>query len=115
MLDDGVDLTHPDLIENLLPGYDDTVSVVVRNGAITAISPNPATKQAVVSYTLSNQVQGGTVQIANISGIILLSTPFTVSQTSTTLNLQNLVAGQYSVRLVSSTGEVLDTKTLIVQ
>ena len=115
MLDDGVDLTHPDLIDNLLPGYDDTVSVVVRNGAITAISPNPATNQAVVSYTLSNQVQGGTVQIANIGGIILLSTPFTVSQTSTTLNLQNLVAGQYNVRLVSVTGEVLDTKTLIVQ
>ena len=95
-------------------GYD-TVSVVVRNGAITAISPNPATNQAVVSYTLSNQVQSGTVQIANTTGIVLSSTAFTASQTSTTLNLQNLVAGQYSVRLVSSTGEVLDSKTLIVQ
>ena len=95
-------------------GYD-TVSVVVRNGAITAISPNPATNQAVVSYTLSNQVQSGTVQIANTTGIVLSSTAFTASQTSTTLNLQNLVAGQYNVRLVSVTGEVLDTKTLIVQ
>ena len=95
-------------------GYD-TVSVVVRNGAITAISPNPATNQAVVSYTLSNQVQSGTVQIANTTGIVLSSTAFTASQTSTTLNLQNLVAGQYNVRLVSVTGEVLDTKTLIIQ
>ena len=115
MLDDGVDLTHPDLIENLLPGYDDTVSVVVRNGAITAISPNPATKQAVVSYALSNQVQGGTVQIANTNGIVLLSTPFAAPQTSTILNLHSLTAGQYSVRLVSATGEVMDSKTLIVQ
>ena len=95
-------------------GYD-TVSVVVRNGAITAISPNPATNQAVVSYTLSNQVQSGTVQIANTTGIVLSSTAFTASQTSTTLNLQNLVAGLYNVRLVSVTGEVLDTKTLIIQ
>ena len=95
-------------------GYD-TVSVVVRNGAITSLSPNPATNQVVVSYSITNQVQGGTVQISNTSGIVLLSTPFTASQTSTTLNLQNLVAGQYNVRLVSATGEVMDTKTLIVQ
>ena len=95
-------------------GYD-TVSVVVRNGAITSLSPNPATNQVVVSYALSNQVQGGTVQIANTNGVVLLSTPFTATQTSTTLNLQNLVAGRYSVRLVSATGEVLDSKTLIVQ
>ena len=95
-------------------GYD-TVSVVVRNGAITSLSPNPATNQVEVSYALSNQVQGGTVQIANTNGIVLLSTPFANTQTSTALNLQNLVAGQYSVRLVSATGEVLDSKTLIVQ
>ena len=95
-------------------GYDSVV-LVVRNGAITAITPNPATNQAVVSYTLSNQVQNGTIQIANNNGIVLQSIPFTNAQTSTTLNLQNLVAGQYSVRLVSGIGEVLDTKTLIVQ
>lgn len=95
-------------------GYD-TVSVVVRSGAITSLSPNPATNQVVVSYALSNQVQGGTVQIANTTGIVLSSTAFTASQTSTTLNLQTLVAGQYSVRLVSANGEVLDSKTLIVQ
>ena len=95
-------------------GYD-TVSVVVRNGAITAITPNPATNQAVVSYTLSNQVQNGTIQIANNNGIVLQSIPFTNAQTSTTLNLQNLVAGQYNVRLVSGIGEILDTRTLIVQ
>lgn len=95
-------------------GYD-SVALVVRNGAITSLSPNPATNQVVVSYSITNQIQGGTVQISNTSGIVLLSTPFTASQTSTTLNLQNLVAGQYNVRLVSATGEVMDTKTLIVQ
>ena len=95
-------------------GYD-TVSLVVRNGAITSLSPNPATNQVVVSYSITSQVQSGTIQIANTNGIVLSSTPFTASQTSTTLNLQNLTAGQYSVRLVSSTGEVMDSKTLIVQ
>ena len=95
-------------------GYD-TVSLVVRNGAITSLSPNPATNQVVVSYALSNQVQGGTVQIANTNGVVMLSTSFSNTQTSATLNLQNFTAGQYSVRLVSATGEVLDSKTLIVQ
>ena len=95
-------------------GYD-TVSVVVRSGDITSLSPNPASNQVVVSYALSNQVQGGTVQIANTNGVAVLSVPFTSAQTSATLNLQTLVAGQYSVRLVSATGEVLDSKNLIVQ
>ena len=95
-------------------GYD-TVSLVVRNGAITSLSPNPATNQVVVSYALSNQVQGGTIQIANANGVVMLSTSFSNTQTSATLNLQNFTAGQYSVRLVSATGEVLDSKTLIVQ
>ena len=95
-------------------GYD-SVALVVRNGAITSLSPNPATNQVVVSYSVTNQVQNGTIQIANTNGIVLLSTPFTASQTSSTLNLQNLTAGQYNVRLVSSTGEVMDSKTLIVQ
>ncbi len=95
-------------------GYD-TVSVVVRSGDITSLSPNPASNQVVVSYALSNQVQGGTVQITNTAGMVLLSTPFAAPQTSTILNLHSLTAGQYSVRLVSATGEVLDTKNLIVQ
>lgn len=95
-------------------GYD-TVSLVVRNGAITSLSPNPATNQVVVSYALSNQVQGGTIQIANANGVVMLSTSFSNTQTSATLNLQNFTAGQYSVRLVSATGEVMDSKTLIVQ
>lgn len=95
-------------------GYD-SVALVVRNGAITSLSPNPATNQVVVSYALSNQVQGGTLQITNTAGMVLVSTPFANTQTSTTLNLQTLVAGQYSVRLVSANGEVLDSKTLIVQ
>ena len=35
--------------------------------------------------------------------------------TTHTLNLQNLVAGRQSVRLASATGEVADSKTLIVK
>ena len=88
---------------------------MVRNGVITSLSPNPATNQVVVSYALSNQVQGGTIQIANANGVVMLSTSFSNTQTSATLNLQNFTAGQYSVRLVSATGEVMDSKTLIVQ
>ena len=115
MLDDRVGLTHPDLIDNLLLGYDDTVSVVVRNGAITAISPNPTSGQTVVTYSLAENVSGVSIVVLSVSGMQVYSSAVDVSATTHTLNLQNLVAGQYSVRLVSSTGEVLDSKTLIVQ
>ena len=95
-------------------GYD-TVSLVVRNGAITSLSPNPASGQAVVTYNLASSVSSASIVVTNGSGLPVYNSAINVSATTHTLNLQNLVAGQYSLRLVSSTGEVLDTKTLIVQ
>ena len=95
-------------------GYD-TVSVVVRNGAITAISPNPTSGQTIVTYSLAENVSGASIVVLSASGMQVYSSAVDVSATTHTLNLQNLVAGQYNVRLLSATGEVLDSKTLIVQ
>ena len=95
-------------------GYD-SVALVVRNGAITAISPNPTSGHTVVTYNLASSVSAASIVVTNSSGLTVYSSAIDVSATTHTLNVQNLVAGQYSVRLVSATGEVLDTKTLIVQ
>ena len=95
-------------------GYD-TVSLVVRNGAITSLSPNPTSGHAVVTYNLTSSVSAASIVVTNSSGLAVYSSAINVSATTHTLNVQNLVAGQYSVRLVSATGEVLDSKTLIVQ
>ena len=98
-------------------GYKDYDSVyVIRTlGNIVSISPNPTSGHAVVTYNLTSGVSAASIVVTNSSGLAVYSSAINVSATTHTLNLQNLVAGQYSLRLVSSTGEVLDTKTLIVQ
>ena len=98
-------------------GYKDYDSVyVIRTlGNIASISPNPASGQAVVTYNLASSVSSASIVVTNSSGLPVYNSAINVSATTHTLNVQNLVAGQYSVRLLSATGEVLDTKTLIVQ
>ena len=98
-------------------GYKDYDSVyVIRTlGNIVAISPNPTSGHAVVTYNLASSVSAASIVVTNSSGLAVYSSAINVSATTHTLNVQNLVAGQYSVRLLSATGEVLDTKTLLVQ
>lgn len=98
-------------------GYKDYDSVyVIRTlGNIVGISPNPTSGHAVVTYNLTSGVSAASIVVTNSSGLAVYSSAINVAATTHTLNVQNLVAGQYSVRLLSATGEVLDTKTLIVQ
>ena len=93
----------------------DSMYVVTTLGKIESITPNPASGQTILTYDLSSNVSNARIIIVNSSGLQLYNSPIDVSTIDHTLNLQNLVAGQYNVRLVSGTGEVLDTKTLIVQ
>ena len=98
-------------------GYKDYDSVyVIRTlGNIVAISPNPTSGQAVVTYNLASSVSAASIVVTNSSGLTVYNSVINVSATTHTLNLQNLVAGQYSLHLVSATGEIMDTKTLLVQ
>lgn len=98
-------------------GYKDYDSVyVIRTlGNIVGISPNPTSGHAVVTYNLACSVSAASIVITNSSGLQVYSSAIDILATTYTLKLQNLVAGRYSVRLVSSTGEVMDSKTLIVQ
>lgn len=91
----------------------DTVTVTVRRAAITALTPNPANNQTVVSYRLASDVTSATIVIANATGQVLYSAPLDVTQTTHTVNLLAIPTGQYTVR-IESQGSPLDSKTLIV-
>lgn len=93
-------------------GYD-SVTVTVRLAAITALTPNPANNQTVVSYRLASEVTSASIVIANATGQVLYSAPLDVTQTTHTVNLQAIPTGQYTVR-IESQGSPLDSKTLIV-
>ena len=91
----------------------DTVTVTVRRAAITALTPNPANNQTIVSYRLASDVTSASIVIANATGQVLYSAPLDVTQTTHTVNLQAIPTGQYTVR-IESQGSPLDSKTLIV-
>ena len=92
----------------------DTVTVTVRRAAITAITPNPANNQTVVSYRLASDVASANIVITNAAGQVMYSAPLDVTQTSYIVNLEVIPVGQYVVR-IESQGTLLDSKTLIVK
>ena len=93
-------------------GYD-SITISVRRGAITSISPNPATIQTLVSYRLSGDVGSAYLSVSNSMGQVVFSANINMSQTSHLIELSNIPAGQYFVR-IESQGEPIDVKTLIV-
>lgn len=79
------------------------------------MSPNPAETQVSVAYCLAPTITGGTVQLTNMMGMVVKSEPFSQASTSVNINVNDLIYGQYTVKLVASNGEVLDSKVLIVR
>ena len=92
----------------------DSIFVVATYGTIEDIAPNPANTQTIVTYDLCEEITSATIVIANVSGQVLYTAPIDVTQTSHTINLQSIPAGQYVVR-IESQGTLLDSKTLIVK
>ena len=104
-------------VESTVDGYKscDSVNVKLKKGIITTMSPNPAETQVSVAYRLAPTITGGTVQLTNMMGMMVKSEPFSQASTSVNINVNDLIYGQYTVKLVASNGEVLDSKVLIVR
>ena len=71
--------------------------------------------QVTVSYRLASNINNAIIKVTNTIGIAVHTATISSLQTSTTLNVQNLVSGQYSVQLLSTSGDLLDYKNLVVQ
>ena len=91
----------------------DSIYVIASYGSIEGIAPNPANMQTIVTYNLSEEITSATIVITNTTGQVFYTAPLDVMQTSHTVNLQSIPAGQYTVR-IESQGMPLDSKTLIV-
>lgn len=106
------------VLEGYSPSLDaygrDTLTLHPRLGAILSLSPNPATTQVEVSYSLAPSVQSATLAITGSLGTPLLSVAVDPAAGSHTLNLLALPAGQYQLRL-SAGGTLVDARTLVVQ
>lgn len=104
-------------VTSLSNGYmaTDSVLITVKKGIIAKITPNPASTQIVVDYQLSSSINSAKLEILNSMGIPLIVEPVSSCTNSQSINIQNLTTGQYVVKMLSQTGEVIDAKTLIVQ
>lgn len=93
----------------------DTVTAIVKNGFISNISPNPASSNISVSYNLSDNTPNATIQIVNSVGMVLNSTNITKLQTRIDIDVNSLINGHYNVNLVLPNGDIVDSKTLLIQ
>ena len=97
-----------------------TVSVLVTDGELRQLSPNPADNQVRIGYALSRNVSAATLQILNGSGQVVHSQALSGGNNSkvtgeAVVNTSSLAASSYTVRLISSNGKVHDSKTLVVR
>ena len=97
-----------------------TVTVMVVDGELRMLAPNPADNQVRIGYALSRNVSSATLQILNGSGQVVHSQMLNGGNGSkvtgeTLVNTSSLASGSYTVRLVSSNGKVHDSKTLVVR
>ena len=95
------------------------ISMVV-DGELRLLAPNPADNQVRIGYALSRNVSSATLQILNGSGQVIYSQSLSGGSGSkvtgeTLVNTSSLAAGSYTVRLISSRGNIFDSKTLIIQ
>ena len=97
-----------------------TVTVMVVDGELRLLAPNPADIQVRIGYALSRNVSSATLQIINGSGQVVHSQMLNGGNGSkvtgeTLVNTSSLAAGSYTVRLVSNTGKVYSSKILVIQ
>ncbi len=97
-----------------------TVTVNVTDGELRLLAPNPADNQVRIGYALSRNISAATLQILNGSGQMVYSQALSGGNGSkvigeTLVNTSSMAAGSYTVRLVSSTGKVHDSRTLVVR
>jgi subtilisin family serine protease len=92
----------------------DEVAVVVVDGAIVSLSPNPASGYLKVEYKLSDYATSVSLQISDIQQTKLLSYPLSLNADRQEVSLLGLPSGNYFVKLLVN-GAVADTKTIIKQ
>ena len=92
----------------------DEVEVIVVDGVIKLISPNPAQDYIRVDYLLSDNAENASIQISNFQNTVSVSYPILTTENYTDISLPNFVSGYYIVKLIID-GAVVDGQTLIIK
>ena len=92
----------------------DEIEIIVVDGIIKSLAPNPAQNFVIVNYLLSDNATNASVQISNIYGNVSVSYPLSTTQEEQEISLSSLVSGNYVVKLIIS-GVVVDAQPLIIK
>ena len=99
--------------DNGYKSYDE-VQVIVVDGVIKSLAPNPANDYVTVTYLLSDNATDASIQVSDIYGNISASYPLQISMTKQQIPLSGLMPGTYLVKLLIS-GTAVDSKNLLKQ
>jgi len=91
----------------------DEVEVIVVDGVIKLLSPNPAQNNVTVKYLLSDNATNASIQISDVFGNVSVSTPLLTTKEEQEISLSGLVSGNYLVKLIIN-GAVVDAQSLII-
>src|SRR5690606_28952325 len=91
----------------------DEVNVTLKPSTLDQIAPNPASTNAVVTYTL-NDVNSAYLRIQSYYENVAHNYILELNENQTTIDVSNYNTGFYVVSLICD-GEIVDSKTLIKQ
>ncbi|GHT19347.1 hypothetical protein FACS189429_6940 [Bacteroidia bacterium] len=91
----------------------DEIEVIVVDGVIAALSPNPAQSHVRVDYKLSDNATNAQIQVSDLQNLMSVSYPVSTMENYKEISLSGFVPGTYFVKLIIS-GVVVDTQTLII-
>ena len=91
----------------------DEVMVIVVDGVIKHLAPNPAKDYVIVYYLLSDNATNVSVQVSNLFNNVSVSYPLSTTEEELNIPLSGLVSGNYVVKLIVS-GVVVDVQSLII-
>jgi len=92
----------------------DAVNVIVVDGVIKSLAPNPASNVVNINYLLADDVANASIKISNMYGAVSsVSYPLSITQQTQSISLSGLAPGAYLVQLIIN-GALTDSKPLIV-
>ena len=90
----------------------DEVEVIVVDGMISSLSPNPANDYVRVEYKLSDNATNVSLQISDYQNLVSVSYPISTTNNFEDISLSSFIPGIYMVKLIID-GVVVDMQTVI--
>ena len=98
-------------LENGFKSYDE-IEVIVVDGMITSLSPNPTNNHLRVDYKLSDNATNASLHVSDLNNLVSVSYPILTTNSYEDISLSGFMPGICFVKLIID-GVVVDMQTVI--